>query len=191
LSEPDRGIFDAMNKGIMLARGDWINFLNCGDCFYRNDTVQTVFSQNYKDADFIYGHTDFRGGDFHGVVKAWDFSILWKTMIFTHQSLFCKSAILKKRYFNTRFRICADYDLVYNSWSRGLKFYNSDTVIASFHPGFSDISRAKMAWEKWLVVRKHRHDLTFHFFYLRLFMKRLLRDVIGLAKGRLKKRVES
>jgi glycosyltransferase involved in cell wall biosynthesis len=186
LSEPDQGIFDAMNKGIALAGGEWINFLNCGDYFYRNDTVQSVFSRDYIDADFIYGHSDFQGGDFRGVVKAWDFGILWKTMIFTHQSLFSKSAILKKRPFNTDFRICADYDLIFNSWADGLKFHNSDTVIASFNPGFSDLSRARMAWEKWQVVRRHRNDLPFHFFYLRLFLKRWLRDIMFRLKNRLK-----
>jgi len=187
-SEPDRGIFDAMNKGIALASGEWINFLNCGDCFYRNDTVQTVFSQDHKDADFIYGHTDFQGGDFFGVVKAWGFDILWKTMIFTHQSLFSKTEILKKRNFNTNFCICADYDLIYNSWKSGLKFYNSDTVIVSFHPGFSDVSRSRMAWEKWQVVRKHRNDLQFQLFYLQLFLRRLIRDIINHLSSWLKKR---
>lgn len=182
-SEPDEGIFDAMNKGIRLASGEWINFLNCGDHFYRSDTVQNVFSQDYKDADFIYGHTEFQGGDFCGVVKTWDFDILWKTMIFTHQSLFTKTEILKKRNFNTKFRICADYDLIYNSWRNGLKFHNSDMVIASFHPGFSDVSRARLAWQKWCIVKKHRNDLPFHLFYLQLFLRRLFRDIFKRLKG--------
>ena len=135
-SEPDGGIYDAMNKGVELAGGEWICFLNCGDCFYRNDTVQTVFDRDIREADFIYGHTDFLGGDFRGVVKAWDFSILWKTMIFTHQSLFTRRSILKSRPFDTSFRICADFDLIYESWASGKKFLNSDTIIASFHPRF-------------------------------------------------------
>jgi len=105
-------------------------------------------------------------------------------MIFTHQSLFTKTEILKKRHFNTTFRICADYDLIYNSWIQGLKFFNSDTVIASFHPGFSDISRARMAWEKWRVVKKHRNDAQFHIFYIKLFLKRLFRDIINRLKSR-------
>lgn len=184
LSEPDRGIYDAMNKGIALAGGDWISFLNCGDLFYRDDTVQTVFSLDFQDADFVYGHTDFQGGDFHGVVKAWDFSSLWKTMIFTHQSLFSRCAVLRERNFDTSFRICADFDLIFNAWIGGLKFHHCAIVIASFHPGFSDVSRARMAWEKWRVVRKHRHDLRCHLFYLQLFVKRLLRDGQRRLRGR-------
>lgn len=186
LSEPDRGIFDAMNKGIDRAAGDWIIFLNCGDRFYRDDTLQTVLDKDCQDADFIYGDTDFHGGDFRGVVKAWDFGILWKTMIFTHQSLLSRSEVLRRRRFNTSFRICADYNLIYNARADGLKFFYCGETIASFHPGFSEISRARMAWEKWRVVRRHRNDVTFHLFYLQLFLRRLVRDVLAKC-GRRKK----
>ena len=177
ISEPDNGIFDAMNKGINLASGEWINFLNAGDYFYKKDTVQKVFNKDYGDADFIYGHTFFLGGDFNGVVKAWDFDILWKTMIFTHQSLFTHSRILKNRKFDTTFKICADYDIIYDSYMEGRKFFNADMVITAFDPGFSDVSRSRMAYEKWKVVKKYRKDFAFHAFYLKLFLKRLYRDI--------------
>jgi len=176
-SEPDLGIFDAMNKGISLAGGEWINFLNCGDRFFGDDTVQTVFARDYADADFVYGHTDFQGGDFRGVVKAWSFDILWKTMVFTHQSLFGRASVLKMRPFDIRYRICADFDLIFNAYRQGRRFVLSDTVIASFAPGFSDVSRSRMAWEKWRVVKAHRNDPAFHWFYLRLFIRRLYRDI--------------
>jgi len=172
ISEPDKGIYYAMNKGIDLTAGDWINFMNAGDFFYEKDTVKTVFGKEYGDADFIYGDTFFLRGDFNGVVKAWDFNILWKTMVFTHQSLFTKSEVLKKRKFDTKFNICADYDIIFNSYKKGLKFFNSGTVIAAFDPGISDLSRARMAIEKWKVVRKYRNDFAFHWFYLKLVLKR-------------------
>ncbi len=177
ISEPDKGIFDAMNKGIDLASGEWINFMNAGDYFYQNDTVKTVFGKDYGDADFIFGDTFFLGGDYYGVVKSWDFKILWKTMVFTHQSLFTHSRILKNRKFNTKFKICADYDIIYNSYMQGKKFFNSETVISVFDPGFSDVSRSRMAYEKWKVVKKHRHDFAVHKFYLQLFFNRFFRDM--------------
>jgi glycosyltransferase involved in cell wall biosynthesis len=182
ISEPDNGIFDAMNKGIDRASGQWINFMNAGDSFYQKDTVETVFNKDCGGADFIYGHTYFLGGDFRGVVKAWSFDILWKTMVFTHQSLFTRSAVLQKRKFNTQFKICADYDIIFNCYMQGLTFFNSDTVIAAFDPGFSEVSRSRMAFEKWQVVKKHRNDFRFHWFYLQLFTKRFFRDIARKIK---------
>ncbi len=177
ISEPDNGIYDAMNKGINMASGDWINFMNAGDFFYEKDVVKKTFLKDYGDADFIYGHTFFLSGDFKGVVKAWDFSILWKTMIFTHQSLFTRREVLKQYKFDTRFKICADYNIIFNSYMKGMTFFNADIVIAAFDPGISDLSRSQMAFEKWKVVRKHRNDFVFHWFYLRLFIKRFFRDL--------------
>ncbi len=54
VSEPDKGIYNAMNKGIAQAKGDYLNFMNSGDCFYETDILEKV--SNYKyDADFIVG----------------------------------------------------------------------------------------------------------------------------------------
>ncbi len=176
-SEPDRGIYDAMNKGVELAAGEWLNFMNARDAFYEQDTVEKVFRTAPRDADFIFGHTYFLGGDFNGVVKVWDFDILWKTMVFTHQSLFTRRTLLKIHPFDTRFKICADYNIIFSAYMDGRKFFNTGEVIAYFSPGKSDFSRARMAYEKWKVVRRYRSDLQFHWFYLKLFCKRLLHDV--------------
>ena len=54
VSEPDKGIYNGMNKGIAKATGDYLNFMNSGDCFFANDVLQRVADYNY-DADFIVG----------------------------------------------------------------------------------------------------------------------------------------
>ena len=57
VSEPDKGIYDAMNKGIDRATGDWINFMNAGDMFWEKDSILKVFAASGVDdsLDVIYG----------------------------------------------------------------------------------------------------------------------------------------
>ena len=55
-SEPDKGIYNAMNKGIAKAMGDYLNFMNSGDAFFENMTLESVWSLlNNKEADVYYG----------------------------------------------------------------------------------------------------------------------------------------
>jgi len=55
ISEPDKGIYDAMNKGIRLANGEWINFLNAGDSYVNADVLSKIFSSNLDKYTLIYG----------------------------------------------------------------------------------------------------------------------------------------
>jgi glycosyltransferase involved in cell wall biosynthesis len=63
LSEPDQGIYDAMNKGIKIASGEWINFMNSGDQFSNTDTLSKIFAREIPSGiQFIYGDFYMDGG---------------------------------------------------------------------------------------------------------------------------------
>lgn len=55
ISEPDKGIYDAMNKGIVFANGKWLNFLNAGDSFVDKNVLKNIFTVEISDATLIYG----------------------------------------------------------------------------------------------------------------------------------------
>ena len=59
ISEKDSGIYNAMNKGIKLANGEWLNFMNGGDNFASNDVLEKVFKNKNYEADILYGDMSY------------------------------------------------------------------------------------------------------------------------------------
>jgi glycosyltransferase involved in cell wall biosynthesis len=108
ISEPDNGIYDAMNKGIDLANGDYIIFLNSGDIFYDNNVLSAVFS-NKVYSDVIFGNHCQDFGSYKSFRKS-NFPSVKDPMPFCHQSVFVKTEILKKYKFNLKYKICSDRD---------------------------------------------------------------------------------
>ena len=90
VSESDRGIYDAMNKGTSLANGEWLNFMNAGDWFYSKDIFLLIADSNTSDANFIYGNHESRYPTTQAIHKAGLLEDFWKGMVFCHQSFFCQ-----------------------------------------------------------------------------------------------------
>lgn len=123
-SEPDLGIYDGMNKGIKICNGDWIIFMNCGDIFFNEETLSSVFtSSTYSGYDIVYGDriSQFSFGSYlHKPESLENFCL---TFPLFHQSAFVRSKILKKRLFNMEYKICADYESFYSFYISMKSFY--------------------------------------------------------------------
>lgn len=124
-SEPDKGIYDAMNKGIMAATGEWVNFMNAGDEFYDLKTCESIADFiKYKRSDLIYG--DFlavsEGINSNLLVKARPLKTIYTGMAFCHQSVFVKRELLISRLFDTRYKIAADYNQMLSLYREGYIF---------------------------------------------------------------------
>ena len=109
ISEPDKGIYDAMNKGIKNATGEWIQFLNAGDTLTENTTLSNVLPYLTDSYDLIHGLLWRNQGKRElkapvPIDKAYDGVFIW------HPALFCKSSILKEHMFNPFYKIAGDYD---------------------------------------------------------------------------------
>ncbi len=113
ISEADRGIYDAMNKGIILASGEWVNFMNADDNFHDADTIEKVFSCEIAEAaGVLYGDEYIRdqNGDLKLNKRDSDMKVIQKYLPFCHQSAFVRSSLYKSKLFNLKYTYTADYD---------------------------------------------------------------------------------
>ena len=133
ISEPDQGIYDAMNKGIQVSKGDYLIFLNAGDAFSNSrilEEVETKFNSVLSVNDIIYGNVIYKYSFGERCVRAQDLRKIKYDMVFSHQSVFTKTEILKKRNFDLNYRLAADYDFLLWANINNLSFRYIDIPIA-------------------------------------------------------------
>ena len=148
-SEPDDGIYDAMNKGINHATGDWINILNSGDVFCSSDSLkQTIEAATDTKADIIYGNAIEDDGNKYDYIEAGDdISRLEYEAIFRHGCSLVKTEIQKKYLFDIsktkEYGFALDYNAIYRMYHDNYRFlkvfvYN-DINQKVYHPIFSKV----------------------------------------------------
>ena len=119
VSEPDNGIYDAMNKGIKVATGEWILFMNSGDTFHNEYVLERIFSQSYNEkVGVIWGNTDlYRDGRYVTKYKNRPFyehlSTAFRGVGICHQSTFVRTSLAKQLMFDTSYKISADFNMMY------------------------------------------------------------------------------
>ncbi|RHB34718.1 glycosyltransferase family 2 protein [Bacteroides nordii] len=132
ISEPDRGVYDAMNKGANVATGEWIIYMNSGDCFFEKDVLAKIFVNSSKlllNVDAIF--SDMVCSENSRVIKARGLLKIWIGNPCSHQSFFVKTHLMKERPFDLKYVVSADYDFIYNLYYNKCSFlYLKDIVIA-------------------------------------------------------------
>lgn len=149
ISEPDRNIFDAMNKGAQLATGEWINFMNSGDRFVNNSVISKIFTTEKYSTDIIYGNSiiEFKNGKTRLLNVNNDLPF-WKRYI-NHQSIFSKTKLIKDRPFNLKYDLCSDYDFLINMYYLNLNILPlAIPVSVRSSGGKSDKSRISSHFQK-------------------------------------------
>lgn len=138
VSEPDHGIYDAMNKGLRLARGQHIIYMNSGDCFHAGG-LALFLSQPRDPAVLYYGDAEFYQDDAlsfgfkANMQRARDFL---RHNCFSHQAIFYPTALLQSLGgYRLDFAISADFDLTWRCWRSGCRFEQLGAVIADCELG--------------------------------------------------------
>ncbi|GAB4322956.1 MAG: colanic acid biosynthesis glycosyltransferase WcaE [Bacteroidales bacterium] len=114
-SEPDNGIFDAMNKGLSRAKGDYIIFMNSGDRFAHNDVLEKIARviEEHSLPGFIYGDSlDIDQNRKPHYRKAKNATLIWRGMITQHQAMFFKSNAIGDTRYRQEYPTTADYAFV-------------------------------------------------------------------------------
>lgn len=142
ISEPDNGIYDAMNKGILMCTGDIIGIINSDD-WYEQDAVEKICNifLNIKDVSIVYGGIRYMRNEMEDSIHFYSHNFLQERMI-SHPSCF----VLKKVYdnigmFDCKYKIVADYDLMLRAMEKGIKFYGIYDVLSNFRLGGTSNSR--------------------------------------------------
>ncbi len=161
ISEPDRGLYDAMNKGLALARGDYVIFLNAGDTFYSAHTIQKCFDFWEPHTDILYGETlivDVTGKPIgERRLKAPE-QLSWKSfrdgMMVCHQSVIVRRSLAKN--YNLLFKIAADFEWVLLALKEAKSIVNTHQYIACFLDGGLNKQKIPLALkERFFIMCRH------------------------------------
>ena len=141
ISEPDKGLYDAMNKGMKLGSGKYLWFMNAGDLVYTNDTLERIFaSANSSVPDVIYGETEIIDEAGRSLGKrrlqaptklSWK-SLQWG-MVVCHQSFLVKRE--KCLPYDSEYRFAADVDWMIRVLRSSETIYNSGMNLSKFKSG--------------------------------------------------------
>lgn len=140
VSEPDKGLYDAMNKGMAKATGDYVWFLNAGDQIFSDDTLEKVLSCCGNDPDIVYGETmvvDESGKDIGmrrlRTPENLNRNSLRDGMVVCHQSVLVRRSIAGR--YDTRLHLAADYAWLLEVLCKAKKICNSHLVLCRFLEG--------------------------------------------------------
>ncbi len=168
VSEPDKGIYDAMNKGLAKASGEWVNFMNAGDVFFSEKVLTGIFIQDMEDTDVLYGDSIAHYPAFKAWRKAMPLEDIWKGMICCHQAMFFRTTLFKNRAYMPGLTFSADYEVVLWLHHSGKNFRYVPKTIAVFDTrGTSNSNMVKSARSNLEILKSSRalapHEKRFHY----------------------------
>jgi len=157
ISGKDKGIYDAMNKGISLSNGEWLYFLGSDDYLLNNTVLEEITKQvNLNDYDYVYGNvvSPEYGEKYDG---AFDKRKIISQNI-CHQALFIRKKLLQRfGKFNTRYKLLADYNFNLRCmFDRKVRKKYVDLMIAYYAPAGSSSKKTDILFLKdkdWLLLK--------------------------------------
>lgn len=184
VSEPDKGLYDAMNKGIRLATGDYLCFLNAGDSFHEDDTLQQMVHSIHtlQLPDVLYGETELVDHEGHFLrmrrLQAPE-HLTWKSfrqgMLVCHQAFFARRDLVMP--YDLRYRFSADFDWCIKIMKKSKVLHNTHlTLIDYLAEGMTTRNHQASLRERFRIMARHygwASTVAHHaWFALRLLLKK-------------------
>lgn len=174
VSESDKGIYDAMNKGIKVATGEWINFMNAGDSFVDEEVLTKVFGQNdYKDIKCLYGNINaIRSGVINEEIALESYMIPHR-MPCSHQAVFIKRD--NDIYFDLKYKFASDYNVILNLYKKNGRaaFLHIPIIICNFDATDGITSKEPVSvFRECIRIRNDNKDLIWFWDLFKYFIKR-------------------
>ena len=160
VSEKDQGIYDAMNKGLALASGDYILFMNSGDELYSLDVVEKVFA-TAKDGDIYYGETEMYdeqwkslGQRRHKTPEAFTWRDFKYGMSISHQAIYIRRLLTEP--YDLQYKLSADIDWIIKAAKKAHKIVNTKRYVAKYLVGgMSKKKHQQSLLERFQIFSKH------------------------------------
>ncbi len=158
--EKDAGIYDAMNKGLAKATGDYVVFMNSGDAFYKKDTIKEVFA-TAPDSDIYYGETEMLDQNLQSLGQRRHKApgnFTWRDfkygMSISHQAIFIRRNLVEN--YNLKYELSADIDWILLAAKKARKIVNVHQYVVKYMVGgMSKKKHLQSLLERFAIMRKH------------------------------------
>lgn len=160
ISEPDTGIYNAMNKGIKKASGEYLNFMNGGDCFASADVIEKFYNADIQNADVIYGNMNYIKTSNNSKIIEYPESIddyFFYNNTINHQSSFIKRNLFDEYgLYDENYKIASDWGKFVIFMKKQCKFSYWNFVIANFYEGgISSTAQRRLKEERQEIINIH------------------------------------
>lgn len=135
VSEPDSGIYNAMNKALDICNGEWVFFLNSGDVFASNNVLCGIDFDVGNNVGAIYGLNKYYTRNNRlllneALLPFWESRKKYRSMGFSHQAVFVRTTIAKRFGFDESYKLCADYNMIMQIYKNNYLFLRSEIIIS-------------------------------------------------------------
>jgi len=181
ISEKDNGIYHAMNKGILLAKGEYIHFLNAGDTYYDKTTLSQI--ANYLVSDIVYGRTVYKTKYGYYLAKystSLNTNVIKYGMVVTHQSIFYKKKIFEQNgFYDLHYKFLADWEHLIRvlKCNPTVNFTNIIHVVY-LEEGFNSSHWCSSILEFFAIQKKYNDRIWAYYMLMRKILRKLFSLII-------------